>query len=132
MSKEEQTSDDVHIAPEREDRFRWNSTDDVVWLDKKEEPGEGEEGDESFALALEDDESVAPWQMLEADDEAAPICQGPFWPSPDDPDTGYCTCCEQVYQGDLQDHPCMNADDQDGEIEDDGDEDTAKRPAIRP
>jgi len=130
MSTEEQKSnEDVHIAPEREDRFRWNSVHEVVWLDQvlnqgqEEEPGEPEEEDEGLALALEDDES----EEEEEPEEGGSICQGPFWPSPDDPDTGYCTCCEQAYYGDLLNHSCLS---DEGEMEDD-DEDAEERPVLK-
>ena len=66
-----------------------------------------------------DDEAVKYWEWLVPADkeettesEDTTICQGPFWPSPDDENTGYCTCCQQEYYGNLQSHPCVGADDE--------------------
>ncbi len=67
---------DDAIAPDRMHRFTWQ-TGDIAWDDEEE-----------------------------AKEEAVTVCQGPFQPRADDPQSGYCECCKQEYEGNLLHHAC--------------------------
>lgn len=47
-----------------------------------------------------------PGKKANESEAAGLVCQGPFAPDASNPNSGYCTCCELRYEGNLTMHPC--------------------------